>query len=173
MGFLDRLLAREEGGGRTARSAFTRVPRAGGQRGFSPLSPGQFLVGDPRHQLGRPPTNLLGAIMLKSNETSEGRDIWTKIAGIGFHRGAKEKIANVGVGFHHVTLRREPDNKYDDKAVQVLIDGMVVGYVPRSENSLIAALLDDDKTVLAAIEGETLTLRIGEVPDVRDDDTAA
>ncbi len=107
-----------------------------------------------------------------SDETSEGRDIWTKIVGIGFQRGAKEKVANAGVG-NLVTLRREADNKYDDKAVQVLIDGMVVGYVPRSENSLIAALLDDGKTVRAAVDGETLTLRIGEVPDVRDDDTAA
>ena len=102
----------------------------------------------------------------------ELRVIVTKIVGMGFLLGATKKIAAAGPG-NYVTIRREADNRYDDKAVEVLIDGMKVGYVPRSENILIAAMMDEGKTVKAVLEGETLTLLIEEVQDVRDRKPAA
>ncbi|MCK9521115.1 MAG: HIRAN domain-containing protein [Dehalococcoidia bacterium] len=40
-------------------------------------------------------------------------------------------------------LRREPDNVHDRNAVQVLIAGEVVGYLPRSEAEQYAGPLDE------------------------------
>jgi hypothetical protein len=54
-------------------------------------------------------------------------------------------------------LWREPDNTYDTNAVQVLIGGRVVGYLPRAEAERVAAVMDGAgelaRTCLAEIRG--------------------
>jgi hypothetical protein len=54
-------------------------------------------------------------------------------------------------------LWREPDNSYDTNAVQVLIGGRVVGYLPRAEAERVATVMDAAgelaRTCLAEIRG--------------------
>jgi hypothetical protein len=41
-----------------------------------------------------------------------------------------------------VTLVREPENGYDPNAIQVWIDGKMVGYIPKNQNAALATLMD-------------------------------
>ena len=41
-----------------------------------------------------------------------------------------------------VTLVREPTNRFDPNAVQVWIDGKVVGYIPKADAATLAPLID-------------------------------
>lgn len=40
------------------------------------------------------------------------------------------------------TLEREPDNPYDSNAVKIICDGVFIGYVPRTDNAVLAMALD-------------------------------
>ena len=51
-------------------------------------------------------------------------------------------------------LRREPDNRYDRKAVEVYWKGRKLGYLPRVENYSISQMLD---------RGERLACRVTEL----------
>jgi hypothetical protein len=57
-----------------------------------------------------------------------------------------------------LTLRREPSNPYDDRAIEVLTAaGQKLGYVPRVRNRVLAQLLDAGEaldTVLELSEGQ-------------------
>lgn len=49
-------------------------------------------------------------------------------------------------------LRREPDNPYDDLAIEVFtVAGRKLGYVPRVDNEPFARLMDAGKTVEASV----------------------
>jgi HIRAN domain len=51
-----------------------------------------------------------------------------------------------------LTLRRQPDNRYDDLAVEVLVsDAGKLGYIPRACNQPLARLMDAGKTLRAEI----------------------
>lgn len=41
-----------------------------------------------------------------------------------------------------LTLRREPDNPYDDRAIAIYGKGVKLGYVPRADNTVIAGMMD-------------------------------
>ena len=41
-----------------------------------------------------------------------------------------------------VTLVREPTNRFDPNAIQVWIDGKVVGYIPKAVNAALARHID-------------------------------
>jgi hypothetical protein len=43
-----------------------------------------------------------------------------------------------------LTLKREQDNPYDRQAIQVLWQGQLLGYVPRSNNQALAWALDQN-----------------------------
>ena len=43
-----------------------------------------------------------------------------------------------------LTLRREPDNPYDPRAIQVLWQGQLLGYVPRRNNQALAWAMDQN-----------------------------
>jgi hypothetical protein len=59
-----------------------------------------------------------------------------------------------------LTLRREPDNRYDANAVRVEWKGEMLGYVPRRENRAVAAALE---------RGEPLSARISRLdPEAAD-----
>jgi HIRAN domain-containing protein len=49
-------------------------------------------------------------------------------------------------------LRRQPDNRFDGKAIEVFArNGSKLGYVPRSDNSALSALMDDGRRLRARI----------------------
>lgn len=51
-----------------------------------------------------------------------------------------------------LTLRREPDNKFDSLAIMVLtIDGDKLGYVPRKDNLIFGRLLEAGKLLKGKI----------------------
>lgn len=61
-------------------------------------------------------------------------------------------------------LRRQPDNKYDSLAIEVLTtEGVKLGYVPRIDNEPFARLIDAGQQVTAQIE----ELASGQYEDIR------
>lgn len=76
------------------------------------------------------------------------------VAEFQYHNG-KAMWGGLRVG-QALTLVREPRNPYDEKAVRVDWNGYQLGYVPRTENDMIAQLLD---------RGEKLSARIVELND--------
>ena len=72
------------------------------------------------------------------------------IAGFQFHDGdALWDQLTVG---QPLTLAREPDNRYDKRAVRVDWQGHKLGYVPRMENAAVAQMLERGQTLQARIE---------------------
>ena len=71
------------------------------------------------------------------------------LAGFGFHQAAQvwERMRSGDA----LLLEREPDNVHDPKAIRVLWQGTMLGYVPRRENAAVAWAMD---------RGETLSARI-------------
>ncbi len=66
-----------------------------------------------------------------------------------------------------ITLRREPDNKYDKHAVQVLMDGELIGYIPKEDARIISKELDKgiifeiaDPPFLKTEEGRVVRLEL-------------
>jgi hypothetical protein len=43
---------------------------------------------------------------------------------------------------NEITLRREPNNKYDKHAIQVLMDGNLIGYIPKEDAPMISKEMD-------------------------------
>jgi len=83
------------------------------------------------------------------------------IAGTAYHR-AGEAAAALRPG-DRVTLRREPGNDYDPRAIAVCTpSGSKLGYLPRVDNHALASLMD---------RGFEVTARVHEVvPDRRQPD---
>jgi len=79
------------------------------------------------------------------------------LAGFQYHAG-KTLWPQMRVG-DVLTLIREPDNRYDAKAVRVEWRGHKIGYVPRRENADVARFMDG---------GQALTARIVRLAEVRD-----
>lgn len=79
------------------------------------------------------------------------------LAGFQYHAGRK-LWPQMQVG-DRLTLVREPDNRYDARAVRVEWRGHKIGYVPRRENADVARMMD---------AGQTLVARIVRLAEVRD-----
>lgn len=66
------------------------------------------------------------------------------IVGMGYRKevGAQGIVDQVA---HHaeVELITEPSNQYDPNAVQVWIDGVHVGFVPKTQNAVLAKFIRD------------------------------
>ena len=99
---------------------------------------------------------MLLAILLSSGIAAhaggvEQREILqvSPLAGFQHHAGpALFALMNVG---DRLTLRREPDNPYDAKAVRVEWHGTQIGYAPRADNVDLARLMDRGTPVEARI----------------------
>jgi hypothetical protein len=61
------------------------------------------------------------------------------IAGFAYHDGL-EVIDRLKLGTP-VTLASEPDNPYDPEAVAICYDDKKIGYIPKSKNSQVSALI--------------------------------
>lgn len=57
------------------------------------------------------------------------------------HTGKEAVVAALKIG-HPVMLVREPDNKFDRMAIAVYVDGERVGYIPRTQNRVLADFID-------------------------------
>jgi hypothetical protein len=51
-----------------------------------------------------------------------------------------------------LTLKREPKNEYDKYAIEVYFEDKKLGYLPKTENKVIANLLDSGKDVFAIVQ---------------------
>lgn len=73
----------------------------------------------------------------------------TIIAGCYYIENIKEIASEINEG-DKLTLKREPDNEYDELAILVLDPkGRKMGYVPRKNNPVLARLLDAGKDLYA------------------------
>lgn len=71
------------------------------------------------------------------------------LAGFQYHHGETLWL-QLSVG-QMLQLVREPDNRYDDRAVRVEWQGYKLGYIPRLDNAAVSQLLDRGERLLAAI----------------------
>lgn len=83
------------------------------------------------------------------------------VAGFYYYDGMEEEVfESLKIG-DELELRREPDNPYDEKAIEVYTeDGYKLGYVPQIENPIPAAIADQDIAIGAEIVG------LEESPDI-------
>lgn len=51
-----------------------------------------------------------------------------------------------------VLLIREPDNKYDSRAIQVWARCVFVGYIPSTQNKILAKVIDDLQGTVIAMD---------------------
>lgn len=74
------------------------------------------------------------------------------VAGFQYHQG--EMVWHALSPTQPLTLVRESDNAYDERAVRIVWRGHKIGYMPRKENAVVAGLLD---------RGERLTAKVAQV----------
>ncbi len=76
----------------------------------------------------------------------------TRVAGFQYHEGKNPEVAALLKPGVELVLVREPENKYDEKAVAIYTkQGNHVGYIPRDENHIPAAMADQDLFIGAEI----------------------
>lgn len=61
------------------------------------------------------------------------------------HRGMEDFVRNLPAD-EPLVLVREPDNKFDPNAVQVWARGHHIGYVPKTQNMVLARFIDANGT---------------------------
>lgn len=66
------------------------------------------------------------------------------IAGTGYCENITEKIKDLNIG-DTLTLRRQPNNEYDEYAIAVYNKANRIGWIPMSDNLIIARLMDGGK----------------------------
>lgn len=69
------------------------------------------------------------------------------VAGFQYHQG--EQIWDQLVKGAALTLIREPENKYDQRAVRIEFQGHKLGYIPRLDNAAVSQLIDRDEPIQA------------------------
>ncbi len=74
-----------------------------------------------------------------------------KIVGVRFRGGARDLVEDLVPGSQVVFLR-EPDNVYDPLAIVALDEqGRKLGYIPRSDNRILSALMDAGKVLYGIV----------------------
>lgn len=83
-------------------------------------------------------------------KTEQGKFLQTSpIAGFQYHQG--EVIWTDLYQGASLRLIREPENKYDPRAVRIDFNGQKLGYIPRIDNAAVSQLLDRGEQVKAYI----------------------
>lgn len=78
----------------------------------------------------------------------------TYIAGSSFVEGIEELEKHLNEG-DKLDFFREPDNKYDSKAIVIKTDnGVKIGYVPRNDNVIFSRLMDAGKLLFGRINSK-------------------
>ncbi len=82
------------------------------------------------------------------------RDIFlfdTRVAGTSHIQGIEELEPHLNAD-DKLEFFREPDNRYDDKAIAIKnTDGVKIGYVPQADNVIFARLMDAGKLLFGKI----------------------
>ena len=92
------------------------------------------------------------------------------IAGIDFARGmdVTKDILHEG---QFLRLVREPDNRYDEYAIAFMTGGKRIGYVPRTDNCVLAHLMDAGKYLSATVDSiERCVIRVNIALEEDEDD---
>lgn len=87
------------------------------------------------------------------------------VAGFRYYRGEK-----VWPRIHPgdtITLRREPSNPHDRKAIALYWHCEKIGYIPKADNYVIANLLDQGVALNASVKRKNLSLNPWERLEVR------
>lgn len=78
----------------------------------------------------------------------------THIAGTSYIDGIEELEAHLNED-DKLDFFREPDNKYDKRAIVIkTIDGVKIGYVPRYDNAIFSRLMDAGKLLFGRISSK-------------------
>ncbi len=78
------------------------------------------------------------------------RLLWTRVNGEAYYQ-ASESLPTLTEGAP-VILRREPDNAYDRRAIEVFdMDGRKLGYIARMDNSAVARMMDAGERFAARV----------------------
>ena len=78
----------------------------------------------------------------------------THIAGTSYIDGIEEREAHLNED-DKLDFFREPDNKYDKRAIVIkTIDGVKIGYVPRYDNAIFSRLMDAGKLLFGRISSK-------------------
>lgn len=102
-------------------------------------------------------TALLGGFSLPAIAyTKPDQERWktlqiSPVAGFQYYQG--ETLWPQLVTGQFVTLVRETDNRYDDRAVRIDWQGHQLGYIPRMDNAAISQLLDRGEKMSDLIVG--------------------
>lgn len=102
-------------------------------------------------------TALVGGLALPAIASASSRGGTWKIlqtsplAGFQYHHG--ETLWSQLATGQQLTLTREADNIYDDRAVRIDWQGHKLGYIPRLDNAAVSQLLDRGETLEAVIVG--------------------
>jgi hypothetical protein len=101
-------------------------------------------------------TPLLGAAFVTARTTALPKPrrkielLQTYVAGTAYY-DAERAHTGLQVG-DRLILRRQAENKYDTKAIEVFTaSGLKLGYVPRLDNSVLTALMDDARELVAHV----------------------
>lgn len=91
-----------------------------------------------------------------TTKTSQGKLLQTSpLAGFQYHQGEAIWVQlSQGAALQ---LIREPENKYDTRAVRMDFNGQKLGYLPRLDNAAVSQLLDRDEQVQAYISELTIS----------------
>lgn len=74
------------------------------------------------------------------------------VAGTGYVEDIEAKTQDVDTG-SLLAFRREPHNKHDQLAIQILnAKNQRIGYVPRAKNEILARLMDGGKLLFGRVE---------------------
>ncbi|MDO3383299.1 HIRAN domain-containing protein [Gilvimarinus algae] len=72
-----------------------------------------------------------------------------EVAGFGYYQ-TDEFLTHISSG-DALTLKREPDNKHDQRAIEVYWGEHKIGYVPRVNNRALSRLMDNGEAVSAEV----------------------
>lgn len=87
-----------------------------------------------------------------SHAAVQGKLLQTSpVAGFQYHQG-EAVWAQLSIGAP-LQLIREPENKYDTRAVRIELQGHKLGYLPRLDNATISQLMDRAENLQAYISG--------------------
>ena len=86
------------------------------------------------------------------------------IVGLRYQGGAKELLKDLKPG-EKVSFLREPDNRFDRKAIMAVDeDGRKLGYIPRTQNDILASLMDAGKVIYGIVTDRQMVSRTGQTP---------
>ena len=78
----------------------------------------------------------------------------TNVAGTSFVEGIEELAQHLEID-ERLDFFREPDNKYDNRAIVIKTgNGVKIGYVPKADNAIFARLMDAGKLLFGRISAK-------------------